>query len=78
MLGGDPVARRSKQQTVVTESTKKAEFVALTSCVWDVLWTRKLHLALDGILESKFLKEHFDIRIMEDNQACIQVLCCTQ
>lgn len=71
MLAGCCINWKSKQQSVVAQSSKEAEFVALASCVREVLWLCKFAFTLGKDLEKSVVDKILDIYISEDNQACI-------
>jgi len=65
-LGGSPVLWKSAKQTCIATSTMEAEYVALASCVKEVLWVRQLlkELRLEDLLGGATV-------IKCDNQAAI-------
>ena len=67
MLGGNVVSWISRRQSMVTLSSTEAEYVALTSCMQELIWIEKI-LSDFGIE----IKE--PIVIYEDNQACIKMV----
>ena len=71
MCSGGAISWMSKKQTIVAQSSKEAEFVALSYCIREVLWLMKFKLPLQRIVGLDSVKELFDICIREDNQACI-------
>lgn len=48
MLGGGPVACRSKKRTVVVHSTLESEYVAISFAVREAIWLKKLRTELRG------------------------------
>ena len=66
LLGGSPVVWKSAKQTCVATSTMEAEYVALASCVKEVLWVRQLfaELRLEELLGGPTI-------VHCDNQAAI-------
>jgi len=46
-LGGSPAIWKSAKQTCIASSTMEAEYVALASCVKEVLWIRQLFKKFD-------------------------------
>lgn len=71
MCAGGAIDWRSKQQSVVAQSSKASEFVALSFCVRDVLWLRKFKREFARILNLATVDRIFDVPIGEDNQACL-------
>lgn len=67
MFAGGPISWRSKQQSVIAQSTVETEFVALSLAVREALWIKKFKL--DIPIDSTV----FDITIFEDNQGCISL-----
>lgn len=71
MIGGSLIDWRSKQQSIVAQSTKEAEFIALSFCVRDVLWLLKFKHDVSKVLEVDAVNKMFDVTVGEDNQGCI-------
>lgn len=71
MCAGSSINWRSKRQTVVAQSSQEAEFIALYSCVSDILWIRKFAGILEHALDKEVVHNLLDICIGEDNQAFI-------
>jgi reverse transcriptase-like protein len=46
LLNGGPISWKSKQQSLVTTSTHDAEYVGLANASYEVIWLRKLILAI--------------------------------
>lgn len=68
---GSAIHWRSKQQSIVAQSSKESEFVALSFCVRDVLWLHKFKKDFDRFMDPKAVATLFDVIIGEDNQACL-------
>ena len=65
MLNGAAVSWKSKRQSVVALSTAEAEFIAASSMVQEVIYTRRL-------LEKLGFPQSDPTRIYEDNTTCIK------
>jgi len=46
LLNGGPISWKSKQQSLVTASTHDAEYVGLANASYEVIWLRKIILAI--------------------------------
>lgn len=71
MNGGSAVSCRSKNKSVVAHNGKDAQFIALSMCVREILWLKKISVVVEHILNKNTVEEIFKIIIGEDNQACI-------
>lgn len=71
MFAGGPVSWKSKRQSIVAQSTKEAEFIALSTCIRELLWFKKFEDFLDKVIPKRKVDEIFDVSIAEDNQGCI-------
>ena len=60
MLGGTLVTRRRKKQNVMSKSSSKAEFLAMSSGIDEVLW-------IQGILQELRISYEEPIRVLCDN-----------
>ena len=65
MLNGAAISWKSKRQTVVALSTAEAEFVAASSMVQEVIYTRRL-------LERLGFPQPDPTAVFEDNATCIK------
>lgn len=72
LFAGGPVSWKSKRQSVVAQSTKEAEFIALSTCIRELLWFKKFGNMLERIISKKKVDQLFNVSIAEDNQACIR------
>lgn len=66
------VSWRSKQQSVVAQSSKEAEFIALAFCIREALWLQKFEEFFDRILIKGEAHDIFNITLGEDNMGCIR------
>uniref|UniRef100_A0AAV1U517 Polyprotein n=1 Tax=Peronospora matthiolae TaxID=2874970 RepID=A0AAV1U517_9STRA len=66
MINGAPVIFKSKMQQSVALSTAEAEYMALSLCVQEVLWTRSL-------LKEMQVQINYAVKIHEDNQSAIAI-----
>ena len=66
MVNGSPVIFKSKMQNSVSLSTAEAEYVALSLCIQEVLWTKSL------LLEMK-VNINGPVMVYEDNQSAIAI-----
>lgn len=76
MIGGSLIDWRPKQQLIVFQSTKEAEFITLSFCDGDVLWLLKFKHDVSKVLKVEVLKvdalnKIFDVTVGKDNQRCI-------
>lgn len=78
-LATGPISWRQKQQSVVTQSFKGADFVALSFAVKDVVWMNRFWLMLRKTMDDSVGRELLAVSIAQDNQACIadaRIRCC--
>lgn len=66
MINGSPVIFKSRLQRVVALSTAEAEYIALSLCVQEVMWTKTL------LSELVYTQDQATI-IYEDNQSAIAI-----
>ena len=66
MINGAPVIFKSKMQQSVALSTAEAEYMALSLCVQEVLWTRIL-------LKEIQVRIDYAITVHKDNQSVIAI-----
>ena len=66
MVNGAPVIFKSKLQGSVSLSTAEAEYVALSLCIQEILWTKSL------LMEMK-VKIDAPVVVYEDNQSAIAI-----
>ena len=66
MINGAPVIFKSKMQQSVALSTAEAEYMALSLCVQEVMWTRSL-------LKEIQVQIDYAITVHEDNQSAIAI-----
>ena len=64
MINESPIIFKSKYQQSVTLSTAKAEYMALSLCVQEVLW-------LNNLLTEVKVQLRYPVKIYEDNQSAI-------
>lgn len=55
MVAGSAVSLRSKQQFIVSQSSKESEYVALVMCVCEMLWLKKCRGLMEKVLGPKLL-----------------------
>lgn len=70
MIGGFLIDWRSKEQSIVAQSIKEAEFIALSFCVRDVLLLLKFKHDLSKVLEIDAVNKMFETTVIQDNQGC--------
>lgn len=63
---------RSKQQTIVAQSSKEAEFLALEFCVREVICLKKCKDIMKLVLPNDDVDRMFNISSSEENIACIK------
>lgn len=71
MNGESTFSWRSKRQLGVVQSFKEAEVIALSICVREVLWLKKLFKVLEEIMDEETVEDMFKTSIGGDNLACI-------
>lgn len=72
MVAGRMVRWRSRHQTVVAQSSKKAVFVALATCLRKALWFKKFETMFLKIMKKECTDQLFQVMIGEDNVASIK------
>lgn len=73
-LSNGPFRWRSKQQSIVAQSSKKAKYIALSFCEKEALCPKKFARSFNGVLLNEDLSNMFDILIGEDSIGCVQML----
>ena len=66
MINGAPVLFKSNMQQSVALSTAEAEYMVLSLCVQEVLWTRSL-------LKEMQVQINYAVTIHEDSQSAIAI-----
>jgi hypothetical protein len=66
MVNGAPVIFKSKLQSSVSLSTAEAEYVALSLCIQEILWTRSLLMEMKVNIDAPVV-------VYEDNQSAIAI-----
>lgn len=67
---GGAIYWRSKQQSIVAQSSKEGEFVALSFCVREVLWSYKFQKGFEWFMDL-LVVSLFDVVIIENNCTCL-------
>lgn len=65
------ISWRSKQQTLVAQSSVEGNFIALAYSILETLWPMKFGKFLKLALLDKDFHNSFSLCIVEDNYACI-------
>lgn len=71
ILSSGLISWRSKNQTVVAQSFKEAEYIALAMCVRLALWIKKFKSFFKLLLPNNDVDTLLYMSIAEDNQTCI-------
>ena len=66
MVNESPVISKSKLQNSVSLSTAEAEYVALSLCIQDILWTKILLMEMKVKIDARVV-------VYEDNQSAIAI-----
>ena len=66
MINGPPVIFKSKMQQIVALNTAKDEYMDLSLCVQEVLWTKSL-------LQEMQVQSSYAIPMQEENQIAISI-----
>lgn len=69
----EPSRCRAKPQSVVAQSLKEAELVALIFAIKNVLCITKFGLMLRKVMDAFTVQELFEVSIAEDKQTCIDL-----
>ena len=64
---GAPITWASRKQSLVSLSSTEAEYIALTECVQEALWVRRILDDFNQDIEQPIV-------IFEDNQSCVKML----